>query len=99
MAIGTAQSVQTLNMLLVRYVTQMNDLANNIAQLQDYVTAVGADGLQALPSPFTSDDATSYVTAVSYLNTIAQVWLGTVAQPSTYNFQDQMASLVGPTPT
>ena len=98
MAIGIQQSASQLNSMLASYVAQMNNLTANIVQLQDYVVFTGVAGLEALPNPFTAADAASYIQAVNYMNTVAQLWLGAAAQPTAYNFQNQMAQLLGPTP-
>lgn len=98
MAIGNQPSAAQLNSILSNYVSQMNKLMAAIAQLQSYVVAEGAAGLEALDVPFTAPDAASYVQAVNYLNTMAALWYGTAAQATAYNFQNQMNSLVGPSP-
>lgn len=99
MAIGNQPSASQLNITLSNYVSQMNKLCAAITQLQEYVVAVGSAGLQALPAPFAAPDADSYVQAVNYLNTMAALWYGTAGQATPYNFQNQMTSLVGPSPS
>jgi hypothetical protein len=98
-AIGNQPSANLLNNMLSNYVSQMNKLCSQITQLQSYVVGAGAAGLQALPVPFTAADAASYVQAVNYLNTMAALWYGTAGQATAYNFQNQMNSLVGPSPS
>jgi hypothetical protein len=98
MAIGNQPSVNQLNSMLSSYVSQMNKLCAQIAQLQSYIVATGVTGLEALSVPFTAADASSYVQAVNYLNTMAALWYGTAGQATPYNFQNQMNSLVGPSP-
>jgi hypothetical protein len=98
MAIGNQPSANQLNNMLCSYVSQMNKLCALIVQLQSYVIAEGTAGLEALDVPFTAPDAASYIQAVNYLNTVAALWYGTAAQATPYNFQNQMTSLLGPSP-
>jgi hypothetical protein len=91
MTIGTTATVSGLNGSLTGLALQMRNLAQQIMNLQQYVVAEGTAGLETLG--FDSADATNYMTMLSYLDTIAQVFYGTATQPSEYNFANAVCGL------
>ena len=99
MAIGNQSTAGQLNSMLARYVSQIDTVMASIATLQAYVVAVGADGLQNLSNPFTAADATDFINAVNYLNTMAALWYGSAGQADPYDFQNQLHSMLGPSPS
>jgi hypothetical protein len=94
MAIGNIDNVQQLNSMAAQYAGQYRSVSEQVMDLQDYVTAQGSAGLQALG--FSSADATAFITQVSYLANIAGVIQGTATVASPFNFVNELIALTGP---
>jgi len=91
MAIGfTANSsVGTLNSQLGVAAVGLRNAAQQALELFALTNELGAAGLEAIG--FATADATAFVTAVSYLNTVAEVYYGSAAQPTDFNFDNALA--------
>jgi hypothetical protein len=103
MAIGNNANLTPA--MLNNYAAQIAIAMRNVMQqaqvLQSDVTTLGTAGLVSLG--FASADATSYAAATSYLNTVAEVYFGTLQQggtggtgATTFNFNNALAGLTGP---
>jgi hypothetical protein len=92
MAIGfTANSsVGSLNSQLGVAAIGLRNAAQQALELYALTTSIGAGGLEAIG--FASGDATSFVTAVNYLQTVAAVYYGTAAQTPEFNFDSALAA-------
>ena len=71
-------------------------LRNACQQAADFfegVNALGTSGLEGLG--FTSGDATAFLAAANYMQTVAAVYYGTAAQPSDFDFDNALAAARG----
>lgn len=94
MAIGNQPNVQQLNAMAAQIAGQYRSNAEAALQLQAYVVGLGHAGLMALG--FTDADATLLATCCNYMATLAQVFTGAATQGSTFNFQNALIPLTGP---
>lgn len=103
MAIGNDANLTPaqLNNYAAQVALTLRNVMVQIQALQQDVTGMGTAGLEALG--FTSADASSFVTACSYMNTVAGVYYGTVQQggsggtgASDFDFNNALTSLTGP---
>jgi hypothetical protein len=95
MAIGNQPTVVQLNGQAAQLATMFRTTAQQALYFQAYVvTALGSSGLVALG--FTSGDATSMIAMANYMATCAQVFQGTATQGTTFNFQNALIPLTGP---
>lgn len=92
MPVGDAPTVGGLNDELAALIVRLRDVCNDITELQMQVVGFGSAGLIA--TGFSSGDATTYLNAVSYLNTVASVYRGTATQGSTFNFDNALSQFV-----
>lgn len=91
MTAGNQATTGSINNTLTQYSITLRDTCQNILNLQEFITTIGLPGLEALG--YSSADASTVVTMTSYLNTIAQVFNGTAAQPSQFNFGNALSGL------
>jgi hypothetical protein len=94
MAIGNQPNVAQINSQAAQIAMAFRSNAQAALQFQAYVVALGQAGLVALG--FASADATALLTQANYLATLAQVFQGTATQGSTFNFQNALVALTGP---
>lgn len=91
MAIGAqSSSSQISNQLSALALAMRNDL-RSVSNFQEYVVALGLAGLEALG--FDAADAQSVLNMASYMNTIAEVYLGTGTQGSEFDFDNALCGL------
>ena len=95
MAIGNESglSVGSLNSQLGAVAVAYRNACQQIIDLAAIVNVLGASGLETLG--FTTTDAPNFVTAANYLQTLAQVYYGTAAQPADFNFDNALAAARG----
>lgn len=93
MAVGTQASVSGIDSSLTGLAISLRDLAGQITNLSLFMNNLEAAGLEALG--FTSGDATTALSMISYLNTIAGVYLGTATQGSEFDFNNELSVLWG----
>ena len=71
-------------------------LRNACQQAADFfegVNALGTSGLQAIG--FTAGDATAFLAAANYMQTVSAVYYGTAAQTPAFNFDNALAAARG----
>lgn len=94
MAIGNQPNVAQINSQAAQIAMAFRANAQAALQFQAYVVGLGQAGLVALG--FASGDATALLAAANYMATLAQVYQGTATQGSTFNFQNALVALTGP---
>lgn len=94
MAIGNDPTAAQINSQGAQIAMQWRAVAQASLAYQAYVVALGQAGLVA--KGMTSADATALLTAANYMATNAQVFQGTATQGSTFNFQNALVALTGP---
>jgi hypothetical protein len=93
MAVGNVPSVAQLNGSIFQLASQLHTLMGQISGLQQWTVAEGTAGLEAIG--FDSADATTFMSLLNYMNTVASVYFGTATQPGEYNFDNQLCTLWG----
>jgi hypothetical protein len=78
MAVGEQATTQSINATLTSLSTGMRNICQQITWLQQFVTELGTAGLESLG--YSPADAATVIQMVSYLNTVAGVFGGTVQQ-------------------
>lgn len=91
MTVGNQASPGLINNTLTAYAIALRNDCQNVLNLQEFITTLGISGLEALG--YSSTDAQSVVTMVSYMNTIAIVFNGTGTQGSAFNFGNALSGL------
>jgi hypothetical protein len=84
MSVGSQPSLAGLNQALTTLALSLRNDCQAILNLQQYATALGLTGLEALG--FSSEDAQTFINYVSYLNTVAEVYNGTGTQATAFDF-------------
>jgi hypothetical protein len=92
MPVGDVPTSASLNGELGGLIVRLRDVCHDISELQMQVTGIGQGGLVA--AGFSAGDATTFMNAVSYLNTVAGVYQGTATQGSTFNFDNALSAYV-----
>lgn len=78
MSVGLPATAQSLNQRLGQLAVQMHNLMQQVTTLQQDTTALGTGGLEA--AGFSAGDASAFQADVSYMNTVAGCYFGTVQQ-------------------
>jgi hypothetical protein len=91
--VGNVVTAQSLNNQAGVLAVALRDICQACANYQQQVVKLGLAGLET--AGLSPADAQALLTGASYMNTIAQVYLGTVGQTPAFNFQDATASLTG----
>jgi len=97
-SVGLPVTPQILDARLGNLAVQMQMIMQQVSSLAQDTTQLGDAGLQA--SGFSPADSAAFQADVSYLNTVAGVYFGTVQQggsggtgASLFNFSNQLAGL------
>lgn len=94
MAIGSQPTEAQLNQAAMTAAACFAVGTQLALQLQNWVVNQGTAGLPA--AGFSTDDASAFSNAVSYLNTIAELLSGNATQGSAFNFMSAISELTGP---
>jgi len=94
MAVGWAGDAAQLNADVVNLCGILAQWVADVTALQEYVVGAGQDGLEA--DGFSTGDAQTITTTVSYLNTVAQIASGGAAQPTEFDFLNLLVGFAGP---
>jgi hypothetical protein len=90
-SVGAQMSSATVNQSITSLSVAMRNVMTAVANLSLNVNGQG-DGLEFLEGlGFDSGDAQSALNAISYLNTVAQVYFGQAVQDSDYDFNQQLS--------
>lgn len=95
MAIGNQANLTPvmLNNYAAQTAVQLRSVAAQILALQASVVSLGQAGLVALG--YSAGDATTLLTVINEMATVAQVYQGTATQASLFNFQNALVALTG----
>lgn len=100
MSVGNPVTPQTLNARLGQVAVQMRMVMEQASDLFKVANGLGSGGLQT--AGFSSGDAASYETAAGYLNTLTQVYYGTLQQGGSggtgatlFNFDNALSGVWG----
>jgi hypothetical protein len=91
--VGTLTTVNSINQSAGQAALNLRNACQAILNLQEYITTIGTSGLETIG--FTADDAATLITAINYMNTIAEVFEGTVPQTPAFNFDNAISVLYG----
>jgi hypothetical protein len=94
MAIGNVLNMQQINSMAGQIADTFQSNAEQALEFQAYIVGLGTAGLEALG--FASADATTMITMVDYMATLAQVYQGTATQATEFNFANALVALTGP---
>jgi len=94
--LGTNTSGDALNTKLCALAQDLANVAYESIKFAAYVDGQGQSGLQA--AGMDTAGATAFQAATDYLKTVAQVFLGQVAQTPAFNFSSALANYIGPDP-
>lgn len=78
MAVGNQANMTSLNNTVSILAVQLRNLCSQISNFEEFITTQGTAGLEALG--FSSGDASTMVTMVDYMSTIAGCYNGSVQQ-------------------
>jgi hypothetical protein len=93
MVVGNQNNSAAINTQIGTLVNNLWDTCSDILKLQEYVVAQGLTGLEGIG--FDAPDAETATSAVNYLNTMAEIFFGTVAQTPAFNFSSELAPYTG----
>jgi hypothetical protein len=97
--IGSGQVDNIMSALAVQLRTVMQQIANlNLSvngqgQGLAYLQAVGYSNAANAANPGGVSDAALALSVISYLNTMSAIYFGTAAQPSPFNFNNQLSEV------
>lgn len=94
MAIGNIPNMQQVNSQAAQLAGTWRSISEQTIAFAAYVNNLGTAGLIALG--FASADATAMVSNTDLMLTMAQVFTGTATQGTTFNFQNALVALTGP---
>lgn len=91
MSVGNNFTSDTVNQQITGMSVRMRDLMQDIVNLSTNINgqATGIAILEAIG--YDSDDATTAQAAISYLNTVAEVYFGDAAQTPPFNFNQELS--------
>lgn len=85
---GDTLGVANLNSMLGGSAVQLRDACAEIMKMWSAVNALGVEGLTSIGF---GTDAQLFFDQANYLQTVAQIYYGKVAQAEAYNFDNQLA--------
>jgi hypothetical protein len=95
--VGAGATADSLQTELVAVAQTFAANANRAIALAKYVDGLGTSGLQNAGFA-TTGDATTFQSRADYCRTVAQIFQGTAAQPTDFDFSNAMADAIGPDP-
>lgn len=93
MSVGQQPSSNDINMQLTALAIQMRKVMQSAADLSTYVNGQGNGQATLQALGYSAADATSALSMISYLNTVASVYFGTAAQATAFNFNQELSQL------
>lgn len=93
--VGHVPDVAELNQTLYFNAVGLRDACAKVAALWAYLEPLGSAGLQGEPWNMDADQAAAYFAAAEYANTVAELYMGTAAQPEPFPFDDALAPVRG----
>jgi hypothetical protein len=95
MSIGNTANLTEagLNGQLGNIAITLRNACQQAASFFEGVNAIGAGGLEGIG--FTTGDATAFLAAANYMQTVAAVYFGTAAQTPAFNFDNALAAARG----
>jgi hypothetical protein len=94
MSAGDQPSVAQVNATVGGFATQLRALFQGIQNFEAWLSAYGgAAALQTLG--FTSGEASTIVSTMGNLNTLASIYTGTATQPAVFNYEANSNALWG----
>jgi hypothetical protein len=91
MSVGNNFTSDTVNQQITGLSLRMRDLMQDVANLSSNINGQGT-GLAVLEAiGYDSDDATTAQGAISYLNTMAEVYFVDAAQTPPFNFDQELS--------
>lgn len=87
----TALAVQARN--LMRQISNLNEAVNGQGTGEAYLESIGFSAAPNAANPGDVSDADLALSMISYLNTVAQIYFGNAAQPSAFNFDQELSQV------
>lgn len=95
MTVGVQLNSGNIDQQITNLAVAMRDLMEAIAFLSQNVNSQG-NGIAVLEAAgYTPTDATTASNTISVLNNVAQIYFGKVAQPSAFDFNNDLAPFWG----
>jgi hypothetical protein len=82
-------------MLISDCAVQLRKVCEGIQNLSTNVNGQGAGQATLQAAGYNTADATTALAAISYLNTMAALYYGSAAQPTAFNFNNQLSQYWG----
>jgi hypothetical protein len=95
MSVGNQGSADSVSQSLTNFALGMRQVMQSIANLNTFVNGQGTGQATLEALGYSSEDATTALADLAYLNTVAGVYFGTATQASEFNFNNQLAPLWG----
>ena len=93
MTVGNNVSADTINSQLTGLSTQLRNTMQQIRNLNQWTNGQNT-GLATLEGVgFDPSDAATALSMISYLNTMAAVYYGTAAQPTAFDFDQELSQV------
>jgi hypothetical protein len=95
MSVGRQPSSNDIDAQITALALQMRNVLQAAADLSTYVNGQGA-GLATLEAAgYGGTDAATALSAIGYLNTVAQLYFGNATQGSAFNFSQELSQYWG----
>lgn len=93
MAIGSRSSSGTVDQQLTDIAVSMRNIMQAAANMSRWINGRGGGQPLLESMGYSPADAAAALSSISYLNTVAAVYFGTAAQPTSFDFNNQLSSL------
>jgi hypothetical protein len=103
MAVGATIGSSQVDNIMSALAVNLRDIMQQIANLNlsvngqgqglAYLQSVGYSNVPSAANPGGVSDAALALSVISYLNTMAAIYFGTAAQPSPFNFNNQLSEV------
>lgn len=91
MAVGRQPSSNDIDAQITSLALQTRNVLQAVANLSTNVNGQGTGQATLEGYGYSTDDAATALSAISYMNTVAQVYLGNAAQGSTFDFNQELS--------
>jgi hypothetical protein len=101
--VGAVIGKDQINNMLTALAVNLRDISQQIINLsllvngqgqgEEYLAGIGFDDTPNPANPGGVSDAAWALALIGYLNTVASVYFGTAAQPSAFNFNQELSQI------
>lgn len=93
MPIGNNVTDGTINNMLTQLSVTLRNSMQQIRDLSEWANGQGTGQATLMSVGYGSADAATALNMISYLNTVAEVYYGGAAQPSPFNFDQELSQI------